>query len=70
MHADWNFIGMQYGAKWREQRRLFQNYFHAGNIQNYQPQEIQNVSKMLERLLDTPEDFMAHIRQYVHLCIL
>lgn len=53
---------MPYGDKWREHRRMFHEHFHAGAVQKYRPQMAKEAKKLLLRLVEEPEDFIAHIR--------
>ena len=54
---------MPYGPWWRRHRRLFHEYFHPNAVTKYQPIQRQEVQAFLRRLLDTPDDFLHHIRQ-------
>lgn len=64
MGWDWSFAFMAYGPWWRRHRRAFHQYFHPAAAEAYQPAQMLEVRRMLQRLLDTPGDFHQHIRQY------
>ena len=61
----WDFAMslMPYGTRWRKQRRLFHEYFHANELYKYMPIQRREAHTVLRRLLVTPEDFLDHIRQ-------
>lgn len=62
---DWLFGFMPYGKEWKERRQLFVQQFHPLNASNHQPTEMDFTHKMLYQLLQTPEDFMSHIRHAI-----
>ncbi|KAF7789957.1 hypothetical protein EIP86_000905 [Pleurotus ostreatoroseus] len=57
-----DFAFMGYGNVWREQRRVFHQHFNGQAILKYAPQFPRAVHDLLLRLLERPEDFMAHLR--------
>ncbi|PSS38121.1 hypothetical protein PHLCEN_2v28 [Hermanssonia centrifuga] len=59
---DHNIAFMQYGERWRESRRAFHQHFHPGVIPKYYPRTVKGVRELLLRLLETPDDFMGHMR--------
>jgi cytochrome P450 len=61
----WGFnLGlMPYGPRWRRHRRVFHDHFNPGVISKYHPTLHRETRALLRRLLETPEDFMRHIRQ-------
>ncbi|EKM77629.1 hypothetical protein AGABI1DRAFT_122003 [Agaricus bisporus var. burnettii JB137-S8] len=59
---DWLFGFMPYGNAWLQRRKLFQKHFHPLDDASHHPHEREYVHRMLRALLDTPEDFMEHIR--------
>ncbi|KDR66544.1 hypothetical protein GALMADRAFT_259056 [Galerina marginata CBS 339.88] len=59
MGWEWFIPGMPYGEPWRERRRAFAKYFHAGNTTVYQSSQTEFVRKMLPRLLTNPADFLG-----------
>ena len=62
----WATTGIPYGKEWRTHRRLFHAQFHSQTVKQWRPIETKATHKFLRRLLDTPGDFMHHIRQSVH----
>ncbi|EEB89177.1 hypothetical protein MPER_12751 [Moniliophthora perniciosa FA553] len=62
MGWNYSFGLMEYGDEWRAQRRLFQQEFHPTAAERFQPLEAQVTHTFLRRLLDQPNDFVAHIR--------
>ncbi|KAI0659485.1 cytochrome P450 [Cubamyces menziesii] len=60
--CDWHFVFMGYGDSWRERRRVFHQYFHPNAATSYRPREIKVARELLRRLLETPDDFMIHLR--------
>lgn len=61
----WSLAIMPYGEEWRKVRRGFHQYFHSGVASTYIPVHEAQSRDFLKRLHQTPEDFLAHIRQYV-----
>ncbi|KAF7789958.1 hypothetical protein EIP86_000906 [Pleurotus ostreatoroseus] len=57
-----DFAFMGYGNAWREQRRMFHQHFNGQAILKYAPQFPRAARDLLLRLLERPEDFMAHLR--------
>ena len=55
---------MGYDDEWREHRRLFHQHFGAQAVANYEPQLRRAVGEALSCLLEDPENFMGHLRQY------
>ncbi|KAH9911775.1 cytochrome P450 [Epithele typhae] len=60
--CDWHFVFMGYGDSWRERRRVFHQYFHPNATIEYRPRTLKVARELLLRLLDTPDDFMVHLR--------
>ena len=56
---------MGYDDEWREHRRLFHHHFGAQAVASYEQQLRRAVGEALSNLLDDPNDFMGHLRQYV-----
>ncbi|KAJ3540244.1 hypothetical protein NMY22_g4378 [Coprinellus aureogranulatus] len=65
MGYDCTMATLPYNAKWKGQRRLFSKYFSSGSPSVYQPQIKENVHHLLLKLLNNPEDFIAHIQYMV-----
>ncbi|TFK41780.1 cytochrome P450 [Crucibulum laeve] len=58
----WATSIIRYSEEWREQRRLFQNHFHPLNTAVYEDTVAEFVRECLSSILDTPQDFMDHVR--------
>ncbi|TFK21782.1 cytochrome P450 [Coprinopsis marcescibilis] len=52
-------------AKWKAQRRMFSQYFHASDKGAYEQQVTQVIRRMAVRFVDAPENFMRHARLMV-----
>lgn len=61
----WVFAVLGYTQAWRTRRRLFHAFFQRNAIPEYRPVHLGQCRRFLQRLLYTPEDFMALARQYV-----
>ncbi|KAF8592281.1 cytochrome P450 [Ramaria rubella] len=62
--VDWNFVLMRYGDRWRQHRRIFHQKFHPAAVAAYHPVQAKHARELLLQLLDTPEDYLRHIRQF------
>ncbi|EJD42939.1 cytochrome P450, partial [Auricularia subglabra TFB-10046 SS5] len=58
----WTLAGMSYGEMWRAIRRIFHSYFLSGGSERYRDLLIRSNIAFLRALLDTPQNFMQHIR--------
>ena len=56
---------LPYGEGWRRHRRSFHQYFNQNAVSKYFPIQRREVHAFLRRLLDTPDKFLHHVRQYV-----
>ena len=63
MGWDFNFGLLPYGVSWRRHRRSFHQHFNINAVSKYLPIQRREVHTFLRRLLDTPDDFLHHIRQ-------
>ncbi|KAJ7222152.1 cytochrome P450 [Mycena pura] len=63
MGWDFNIALMNYGDEWRTHRRLFNGAFNAKAALKYRPHELIGTHVLLERLLQSPQDFLKHFRQ-------
>ncbi|KAJ7237342.1 cytochrome P450 [Mycena rebaudengoi] len=63
MGWDFNIALMDYGDEWRIHRRLFNGAFDVKAALKYRPHELIGTHVLLERMLQTPQDFMNHFRQ-------
>ena len=62
---EWDFsIGLlPYGEGWRSHRKSFHRFFNINTVSKYQPIQRRDVRVLLRRLLDTPDNFLHHVRQ-------
>ncbi|KAF8910211.1 cytochrome P450 [Gymnopilus junonius] len=65
MGWNWVFSAMPYGERWKQRRRLFQQYFSNRNVASYRIKELKFVRKALCRLLDHPNDLFGIIRHSI-----
>ena len=65
LKIDWAMGFSRYGTRWRNMRREFHRYFHPTASQQYRPIEVKATHELIRRLLDTPSEFLEHIRLYV-----
>ena len=63
MKWDFNIGLLPYGVGWRRHRRTFHHFFHINAVSKYFPIQRREVRALLRRLLDTPDNFLHHIRQ-------
>ncbi|RDB17752.1 hypothetical protein Hypma_001133 [Hypsizygus marmoreus] len=66
----WFLPQAHYGEFWRRQRRLFHRALRPTALERYDGLQYEETSAILKRLLETPEDFRAHIRYSVQSKIL
>lgn len=64
---DLNVAMQQYGDKWREHRRIIHQQFHIGSLAKYHTVLSEESRKLLRRLLQAPERFIEHTKQFVPL---
>ncbi|TFK36285.1 cytochrome P450 [Crucibulum laeve] len=62
MNWDYNMAMLPYGTWWRRHRRAFHEHFHPNVVAKYQPVQLREARSFLRRLLDTPENFLHHVR--------
>ncbi|THH16045.1 hypothetical protein EW146_g4546 [Bondarzewia mesenterica] len=62
VRLDWGLVFTSYGQRWRDMRKAFHYYFHPTATLQYHAIEERATVELLQRLLDTPEDFMEHLR--------
>nr|BAL05118.1 cytochrome P450 [Phanerodontia chrysosporium] len=51
-----------YDDEWREYRKLFHQHFRPSAVPQYHHKQTKAVRRLLQLLLDTPENFLAHLR--------
>ena len=64
MGLSYDFGFMPYGERWKERRKIFHQEFNTTAAAKHRPAELSGARDLLGRLLDTPNDFMNHLRQY------
>ncbi|KAK7046397.1 cytochrome P450 [Favolaschia claudopus] len=64
MGWDFNVAMMKYGDEWRAHRRLFNQRFTAKASLQYRPQQLVATHHLLQNLLNEPDSFMNHFRQW------
>ncbi|KAF7789964.1 hypothetical protein EIP86_000912 [Pleurotus ostreatoroseus] len=62
MGWDFDFAFMPYGDVWREHRKMFTQQYNAQAIVKYHNRFIRAVHGALARILEQPDDYMAHFR--------
>ncbi|KAL7277361.1 hypothetical protein ACG7TL_009221 [Trametes sanguinea] len=58
----WEFALLGYTQEWRQRRRVFHGAFQPSVIPKYRPVHLRECRRFLQRLLDTPNDFIALAR--------
>jgi cytochrome P450 len=53
----------RYGSWWRRHRKAFHQHFNGQVVAKYHPHQLNEAHAFLRRLLDTPENFLHHVRQ-------
>lgn len=64
---DWtaNLALVPYGNYWRAHRRILQSEFSTREVSWHHPQQTNGVHGLLLKLLELPDKWREHIRQYV-----
>lgn len=57
---------MVYNDNWRAHRRLFHQHFRPDAVPTYHPKVTLQNRRMLDSLLDSPNDYKSCIHQYAH----
>ena len=65
MGWSWNTAMLPYNDEWRAQRRHFHGEFDGRAISKHYTPIIRSTHDLLQRFLDTPEQWQSHIRQCV-----
>lgn len=60
---DWGITLLQNNSLFKYQRRMFEQQFRPGIVDQYAPKQIRATVVLLNYLLETPSEFMDHIRQ-------
>ncbi|KAF7368440.1 Cytochrome P450 [Mycena venus] len=58
-YQQWN---KDFRDRWRRQRKMFHEAFHAGAVKQFDPQIRDSTHRLLRRLLRDPHDLMGHFR--------
>jgi cytochrome P450 len=64
MGWDWILTSMNYGERWRKRRRAFHQFFNINQVHQYRPAQLREARALLPRLLESPERFAHHLRQW------
>ncbi|THU98674.1 cytochrome P450 [Dendrothele bispora CBS 962.96] len=59
---DWHMAFMPYGDAWKEHRRLFHKELQPPATRLYRPRQLEEVRKALLRFLESPDDYLSHLR--------
>lgn len=59
----YNMIFIPYNDAWKARRRLFHKQFTPTAAMRYRPKQLKTTHVMLDRLLETPGEFMEHLTQ-------
>ncbi|KDQ22111.1 hypothetical protein PLEOSDRAFT_1079619 [Pleurotus ostreatus PC15] len=62
MKCDWLLTVLPYDDRWKVRRKMLQSEFNHVETMRYQPHESRYARELLQRLLDTPDQFMEHIK--------
>ncbi|KAH6908270.1 cytochrome P450 98A3 [Coprinopsis sp. MPI-PUGE-AT-0042] len=65
LKVEWAFGLADYGPYWKENRRMFHQYYNPGQLGNYHPVYEQQAKEFLQRLATNPSDFMATAKHFV-----
>ena len=65
LKLDWAFGFAPYGQELRRHRKALHRHFSPAASEQYHHIEAKATLELLQRLLDTPQDLVAHLRQYV-----
>ncbi|KAG9218407.1 hypothetical protein CCMSSC00406_0007992 [Pleurotus cornucopiae] len=62
MKCDWLLTVLPYDERWKVRRKMLRSEFNHVETMRYQPHESRYARELLQRLLDTPDQFMEHIK--------
>ncbi|KAI9566797.1 cytochrome P450 [Boletus coccyginus] len=62
----WSFnsVMVPYSDRWRLHRRLFHQAFRPEAVLDYQPVQLQKARELILNLLETPENYIAHVQTH------
>ncbi|THU90783.1 cytochrome P450 [Dendrothele bispora CBS 962.96] len=67
---DWHIAFMPYGDTWKEHRTLFHKELQPPATLLYRPRQLEAIRKVLLRFLESPDDYLSHLRHMVGTIIL
>jgi hypothetical protein len=56
---------MPYGQSWKDHRKIFHQELNPAGVMRCRPHILVATRKFLRAILRSPDDFMAHLRQFV-----
>lgn len=59
---DFNLVLMRNTSRWRNSRKIFHQYFNESATMDLRPVQEQQTHSLLLRLLQTPDEFLEHVR--------
>ncbi|TFK69835.1 cytochrome P450 [Pluteus cervinus] len=59
---EWALGEMQYGPDWKEQRKLFKQETEFPSAQSHKPHALHATRRFVKHVLETPQEYMAHLR--------
>lgn len=60
---DWFTSNMPYGERWKKHRQQLHPFLEPSSVKKYVDRQTRDARMLLRSLLDSPEDFLAHIRK-------
>ncbi|KAH9167840.1 cytochrome P450 [Lactarius sanguifluus] len=61
--GSWSLSFFPYGSKWRDWTKALYVHLQPAGVHRYHPVQVKAARQLLSNLLDTPQDFLRHIRQ-------
>ncbi|KAG2008668.1 cytochrome P450 [Coprinopsis cinerea AmutBmut pab1-1] len=68
MRSGWSFSVMNYGAEWRDRRRLFHQFFH--DLEDHRPVVQEELLAMLRDLIGRPKEYRDVVRNAMGIIIM
>jgi len=59
----WHLAFQPYGDAWKKRRAILHQEFQGSSLLQHRPHQLESARTFLRRLLQTPDDFMEHLRQ-------
>src|SRR6266702_3404767 len=63
--GSWVLSFFPYGSKWRSWHKAFYSYLQPAVVHRYHPVQVKANRQLLCNLLETPQEFLKHLRQCV-----